>query len=87
MATELTVTGTITAIGELQVITERFSKKEFVVLTPGEHGQPVKFELSGKNLDLLANRMIGTSVTVSFNIRGNEHKGTVYNSLQAWKIV
>ena len=87
MNNELTLTGQITEIGAEQKVSEKFTKREFVIMQEGDYGTPARFELTNSKTSLIDKFRVNDKVTVSFNVRGNEHKGVVYVSLQAWKIV
>lgn len=90
---KLEITGTIKLINDtVNVGANGFRKREFVVTIPDERGntqydQPVKFELIKDGCDKLDHFQAGDEVDVAFNLRGNEHNGRFYVSLQAWKIV
>ena len=80
--------GTIKLIGEKQVFDSGFQKVEFVLTTNDEkYPQDVKFEIvQDKVDDFLKYNKVGSSVDVSFNVRGNEYKEKYYVSLTAWKV-
>ena len=84
----LQLTGTIKLIGEKQVFDSGFQKVEFVLTTNDEkYPQDVKFEIvQDKVDDFLKYNKVGSSVDVSFNVRGNEYKEKYYVSLSAWKV-
>ena len=89
---KLEITGTIRLINEtVSVGANGFRKREFVVTIPDERGntqydQPVKFECIKDGCDKLDHFQSGDEVDVAFNLRGNEHNGRFYVSLQAWRI-
>ena len=88
---KLQVTGTITKIFELQQISDKFTKQEFILTTPGEYPQPIKFECTQNRCDQLAHKEEGQTATVHFNLRGREWtnkegKVSYFVSLQPWKI-
>ena len=81
------LTGKIKSIAALQTFASGFTKREFIVEEMAEkYPQQVRFEFVKDKCSILDKYSPGDEVEVSFNIRGNEHKGTVYNSLQAWQI-
>ena len=84
----LQLTGTIKLIGEKQTFDSGFQKVEFVITTNDEkYPQDVKFEIvQDKVDDFLKYNKVGSSVDVSFNVRGNEYKEKYYVSLAAWKV-
>lgn len=86
------LTGTIVSIADTQIVSDKFRKREFVILDKsGKYDQTIQFEAAQDNVDLLDKVTEGQEVTVSFDIRGREWKspkGEVkyFNTLAAWKI-
>jgi len=84
---KITVTGELTERGETQTFASGFTKREFVVEEMAEkYPQLFKLEFVKDKCAILDKYSVGDEVEVSFNIRGNEHNGKVFNSLQAWQI-
>jgi hypothetical protein len=85
------VAGKIVAIMPTQVVSEKFSKREFVVETPDQYPQQILFQLTQDKCSLLDSLKVGQEVDVHLNIRGrswqNPQGETKYfNTLEAWKI-
>lgn len=80
------ITGRIKVIMNLETFDSGFTKREFVITTQEQYPQDVKLELIKDRTSLLDNCKEGDTVTVSFNVRGNEYNGRYYVNLQAWKI-
>ena len=86
------LSGRIKLIKDTQKISDRFSKREFVLSTEeGEHSQHISMEFTQDKCDLLDNYKAGEAVTVAINIRGREWTGKDgivkhFNTIQAWKI-
>lgn len=85
------VSGVIYDIMDTQVISDRFSKREFVLeIEDGAYKQHIKFQLTQDRCDLMDNYEKGTEVKVSFNLRGRPYqKGaeTIYfTNLEAWRV-
>ena len=78
--------GTIKLINDTQTFPSGFSKREFVVTTGEKYPQDIKLEFAKDKCTLMDKASIGQSVTVDFNIRGNEYNGKYYVNLQAWRI-
>lgn len=85
--------GVIKVIKPTQQVSEKFSKREFVVtdLSEAQYPQDILFELKQDKTSLLDNFMQGQEVEVSFNLRGREWEspqGEVkyFNTLNAFKI-
>lgn len=83
---KMEISGKLNRIGEIQTFNKGFQKREFVIETEGEYPQLIKFELVKDNVDKI-DFPIGTFLTVTFDIRGNEWKGKIYNNLVAWRVV
>lgn len=88
-----TAVGTIVAVMEKQDITDKFSKREFVLETMSDDGKytnQVLFQTVGKNMVQLDKVRLGDKVEVAFNVRGRAvergGKTSYYNALDAWKI-
>jgi hypothetical protein len=85
------VAGKIVAIMPTQVVSEKFSKREFVVETPDQYPQQILFQLTQDKCSVLDSLKVGQEVDVHLNIRGrswqNPQGETKYfNTLEAWKI-
>jgi hypothetical protein len=80
------ITGTVKLIDQTQTFASGFQKREFVITTAEQYPQDVKFEVVKEKCSDLDHYTVGRSLTVHFNIRGNEYNGKHYVSLQAWKL-
>ncbi len=86
------LTGTIKVIGETTQVTEKFSKREFVIVEQSKFPQDISFQLMQDKCSLLDGLHVGGQVEVFFNINGrewiNKTTGEVkyFNTLNAWKI-
>jgi hypothetical protein len=85
--------GVIKVIRPTQQVSEKFSKREFVVTDSSDdkYPQDIMFELTQDKTSLLDSIMEGQEVEVSFNLRGREWKspqGEVkyFNTLTAFKV-
>ena len=84
-------TGKLAVINPTVQVTEKFSKREFVIETEDTYAQHVIFQLANDNTHKLDGLSIGDSVEVSFNLRGREWtnpQGEVkyFNTLEAWRV-
>jgi len=82
------VTGTVKVIGETQAFgTGDFTKRELIlVVEDGKYPQEISIEFikdAGQKLDALE---VGQECTVTFDLRGREHNGRWFNSLNGWKL-
>ena len=85
------VAGKLMVINATQVISEKFSKRTFVVETSDQYPQQVEFQLTQDKCDYLDQYKLGEKVSVSINIRGRawtNPAGEVkyFNTLEAWKL-
>lgn len=82
------VTGQIHSIGQVQQITDNFSKREVIVITEATtpYPQHIKLETSNAKNSLLDAYKVGDNVKVQFNLQGRIHKETAFNTLSIWKI-
>lgn len=83
----LEIKGRITAISETQTFASGFSKRQFAVKELiDDYPQEFGMEFTKDKCGILDSYKVGDIVTVNCNLRGNEHNGRHYVSLQAWKI-
>ena len=86
------VVGIIKVLGATQEIGAKgFKKREVVITTAEDYPQMLSIEFTQDKVDLLNEFMVGSSVTVSINLRGREWinpqgEAKYFNSLQGWKI-
>ncbi|MFM7301450.1 MAG: DUF3127 domain-containing protein, partial [Crocinitomicaceae bacterium] len=85
------IQGTVKVINPTQVISDRFSKREFVIETQDSYPQQVIFQTTQDKCSLLDQVQVGEFVDVSFNLRGREWtspQGEVkyFNTIEAWRI-
>lgn len=84
---ELSITGTISKIGDVQNIGQ-LKKQEFLIreeVDNPQYEQQIQFEVWNDKANI-ANHKVGDRVSVSFNVKSNEYKGKFYTNLRAWKI-
>src|SRR3990167_5507933 len=87
-------TGQIKRIGQTQIVSDKFSKREFTVVDKpeSEYPQILQFELHKDRCDIIDSFKPGDVVRVSYNLKGREWtnpEGEIktFNTLQAWAIV
>ena len=92
-AMALEITGKLHLIGETAQVSERFTKREFVVSLADnpKYPQLVQFQLTGDRVNQLDAFHVGDDVRLEFSLRGREWrspKGEVkfFNSLDVWRI-
>jgi hypothetical protein len=89
------ITGKLIEKYNLQRVSDRFSKREFVLESREMAGNNeivnnIKFQLTQDRCDLIDKISVGEEIKVHFNIRGNrwEKNGQVsyFNNLDVWRI-
>ena len=84
--------GKLHVAGETKQVSERFSKREFVVeVADGKYPQFISFQLTGDRCGALDEFKVGDQVRVTFNVRGREWRNPqgetkYFNSLDVWKL-
>ncbi len=85
------LTGKIIFIGEVNQVSDKFQKRDFVLETQEQYPQQIKLELHQDRIDLIDVYQLDEVVTADFNLRGRSYVDkqgqTQYsNTLQVWKI-
>ena len=83
--------GILTEIFDTQHISDKFSKREFVVETKyGDYTETIKFQLTNDKCDILDTYAVGEEVNVHFNIKGRkwekDGKTSYFINLEAWRL-
>lgn len=80
--------GIIKHIGETQVISDKFRKREFVLTTEGNtpYPQHIPIQLTQDKVELINNYNVGDEVKVSINLRGREYNQKYFVNIEAWRI-
>lgn len=74
------------------MVSEKFSKREFVITTDANTSYPqyISLQLTQDKCGLLDQFQVGDEMKVSFNLRGREWNGPegvrYFNSLEAWRL-
>lgn len=86
-------TGKLHAIFDTKQVSERFSKREFVVAMADnpKYPQVVLFQLTGDRCSQLDDLAVGDEVRIEFSLRGREWRspqGEVkyFNTLDVWRV-
>jgi hypothetical protein len=86
-------TGKLHTIFETKQVSERFTKREFVLeLTDNpKYPQAVLFQLTGDRCSQLDSFQVGDQVRIDFSLRGREWRSPsgelkYFNSLDVWKV-
>ena len=85
--------GVVKTIGPTVNVTEKFSKREFVIeMKDGMYPQSIQFQMAQDKCSLLDTVGVGQEVEVSFNLRGREwtdpktNQVKVFNTLDAFRV-
>lgn len=89
----MTIKGTVHAVFETKQVSEKFRKREFVVLTEDNPKYPQKLllEATGDKCEMLDPVGVGDQLNVEVDLRGREWRSPsgetkYFNTIQAWKI-
>jgi len=85
------VKGKLIVKGQTIVVSEKFSKREFVIETTDQFPQPIIIQLEQDKCSLLDSINVGDELNVSVNIKGRkwdspQGETKYFVSLSAWKI-
>lgn len=86
------LTGQVKLINETVQVTEKFKKREFVIVDNSSmYPQDIQFQAAQDKCEILSSIKEGETVEVSFNLRGREWtnpQGEVkyFNTLDAWRV-
>jgi translation initiation factor IF-3 len=83
--------GTLKLIFETKQVTEKFSKREFVITTDEQYPQTILLELQGDNCDIIDFYEIGQKVKCYLNLRGREWinpqgESKIFNTIICFRI-
>lgn len=85
------VVGKIKLIRNIQVVSDKFQKREFIVETNDQYPQLLQLELQGQNCDIIDAYKEGQEVSCSLNLRGRawtnpQGEEKYFNTIVCWKI-
>lgn len=85
------LTGKLIVKNETQVVSEKFSKREFVIETSDTYPQTILLQLTQDKCALLDNAKVGDTLNVSFNLKGRswtspQGETKYFNTIEAWRI-
>jgi hypothetical protein len=82
----MNIKGKIKSVGNTEQKSAKFAVRTFVLEIEGKYPEIIEFQLINNNTFIIDTYKVGDEIDVHFNLKGREHNGRVYNSLQAWKI-
>jgi len=84
------LTGKLVVKYDIQSVTDKFKKREFVIKTEGTYPQFIKMQLVNDKCGLIDPVNVGDDLTAQININGREYTKdgvtNYFNSIEAWKI-
>lgn len=89
---EFKLTGALKVINETNQVSDKFSKREFVITDASSmYPQDIMFQLTQDKCNLLDGLKVGQSVEVLFNLRGRmwqspQGEEKYFNTLEAWRL-
>ena len=82
-----TIKGVIKLIKPINVISDKFSVREFVITTQDKYPQHIIFQTVNDRMDIIEPYGEGQQIEVYYNVRGREVGEKYYNTLDAWRVV
>lgn len=85
------IIGKLKVKGNTQVVSDKFSKRDLVLVTDDQYPQFISLQLTQDKCALLDQYNVGDDMKISFNLRGREWTapdGVVkyFNTLEAWRL-
>jgi len=84
------LTGKLVVKYDIQSISDKFKKREFVIKTEDKYPQFITLQLVNDKCGLIDPVSVGDDMTVQININGREYQKDgvtkYFNSIEAWKI-
>jgi hypothetical protein len=86
-----TIKGKVIVKNDTIKVTEKFSKRTFVVEEPGDYPQLIEVELQQDKCSLIDSLRLGSEVEVFFNLKGRlwvspQGENKYFNTVVGWKI-
>jgi len=85
------LTGTLRTIRNIQQISDKFQKREFIIETQGQYKQTIQLELKGDKCDIIDAYTVGEEIVCDINIEGRiwvnpQGEEKCFNTISCWKI-
>jgi hypothetical protein len=81
------IKGRVKSVGDVVVVSDKFSKRQIAIETDGRYPQVIAIESSNDRNALLDGIGPGDTVTIQFDLRGREGRdGRIWNTLSLYKI-
>ena len=83
--------GRVTVIKPTEKISDKFQKREFVVMSQDKYPQPICLQLTQDKCTMIDAVKEGDKISVNFSLRGREWSGKdgitkYFNTLEAWRV-
>ena len=89
----MNIKGVLEVKGEAIKVSDKFSKREFVIIdnSNSAYPQPISLQLVNDKCSLIDNIAIGTEIDCSINLRGRKWTSPTgeikyFNTIECWKI-
>jgi len=87
----MNIKGTIKYIGQTEVISEKFKKRDVVVTVEGQYPQHILLQATQDRCGSIDNFKVGDPVEAHYNLKGREWtnpKGEIkyFNTIEVWKL-
>jgi hypothetical protein len=94
MSVPIKIEGLVYKVGDEQVVSSKFTKRELVIETIEEnqqYNQLISIQFTNDKVDLIDSLRAGDSILVSANLRGREWKSPsgdikFFNSIEGWAV-
>ena len=90
----MALTGLLHFVGEIDIVSEKFKKRNFVIEVPNERNNDwndfILVQLAQDKVTAIDGLSLGSEIKCQINIRGRKHlkdgKTNYYNTVEAWKV-
>lgn len=92
MSQQIKIVGTIQHIGQTQIVSDKFQKREFVIQTDEKYPQMISMQLTNDKCSLCDNLKFGDAVECMINLRGREwmdpktSQKRYFNTIECWSM-
>ena len=92
MSNQIKIVGTIHHIGQTQIVSDKFQKREFVIQTDDKYPQFISMQTTNDKCSLLDNLKFGDAVECMINLRGREwidpktSAKRYFNTIECWSM-
>lgn len=85
------VKGTLHSKQDTKQVSEKFSKREFIIKTDGQYPEHILCQVTNDKCNLLESVEVGTQLTAHVNLKGRLWTGNdgiekCFNTIDVWKL-